>query len=283
MLRSILLRSTAMYGADDEGKTAAAAEEKPVENTATDQPEGTTEALAEAEAKEAAAGEEEVKSPFNDPVVRKELGRKHRQIKEKDDELELLRRQNQELQAKVSGGKSEGEGAESTAREPGETRQEFESRVQAEAERIANERESQRQLAEMATKGNQAYGEKAFESALENLKTLGGFDPETMMQIMATGAGEKVLFELGSKPEHYQRIMELPFAKRAVELTKLAIATKPKTKATSEAPAPVDPIGSGGTSTREDLRDEMTDGEFYAMRAKQKRDSIGRPWSTRNK
>ena len=107
--------------------------------------------------------------------------------------------------------------------------------------------------------------------ATETLKTLGGFDVDVMQQILATDDAAQVLYELGSKPENYQRVMDLPPYKRFAELVKLATpAPKPAPKRPSGAEAPVEPIGGRNRGDPTELRDDLTDEEWYARRSRQR-------------
>src|ERR1043165_4210396 len=77
--------------------------------------------------------------------------------------------------------------------------------VEARANQIAMERESQRALAAAETKGQETYKDKWL-PAVENLRTLGGFDPDTMQGILATDDPARLLFDLGSDPNKYHRL-----------------------------------------------------------------------------
>lgn len=245
-------------------------------DTGTGEPNKTAAGEGDQGTKDAKAGEGEetgdVTTPFDDPTVQRELGRKQRIITERTEENELLKRRVAEFEAK--GGAGAGEGGDRKAPDG-----DFDARVNAEAERRANQAMVDREMENTVSKGNKDYGEPQFGKVLGLLKDLGGFDQATMQGILATDDPSKVLFELGSKPENYQRIMDIrdPMRRQA-EIVKLSLAPRPKAKV-SGAPAPVDPIGSGGGTGNAELRDDQDDAGWYAQRQKQKRNSQGRPWS----
>lgn len=227
---------------------------------------------AEAEAK--AKEEEKPKQPEKD-WRDKELAKKHAQIKEKERLLAEKEQQIKDLEAIAARiRKEEGEAAAQRGElppvSPAAPPSRFESDVKAEAERIVKEREFQANLAAMEAKGRETYKE-GFEKSIENLRLLGGFDPETLNKILATDDPSKVLHDLGTNPNEYHRIMELAPDKRGVELTKMAMTAAPKPRL-SEAPAPVETVGGrGGSNANEELRDDLSDEEWNRIRDKQER------------
>jgi hypothetical protein len=156
------------------------------------------------------------------------------------------------------------------------------------AQELDTARQYQRGLVELNAKGEEAYGAK-WPKVLEDIKSFGGFDQFTLEQIMTTDNPHKVLFELGSKPELYQRVIDptLSPAKRLTEFVKIATtqAPTPKAKEPSGAPIPVETVGGrGGAAPEGDVYDpklasDEKDPDWYRIRAEQKRNSRGRPWS----
>lgn len=295
-IRSMLLGSVKLYAPEDEKGAAAGDQEDKSNSGAADQGGNAEENKAEAGAEDnsgAAAGEgteDEKGAAATDDKAKpkqdwkdKEIGRKHRQLREKDDEIALLKRRNAELEAgkaaPAAGVDGAGDNSQPNQRK-GETDAEFEARVQAEANRRVALTIYQRDMQEIDTKGKKDYGD-GFSEALMRLDQLGGFDEATMAAIRATDDPARVIFEMGSKPENYQRVMEIvdPM-KRALAIYEMAKAPKPKAKV-SEAPAPVDAIGSGaGAGSNAKLDDKMSDEAWYTQRRKEKLASQGRPWST---
>lgn len=121
---------------------------------------------------------------------------------------------------------------------------------------------------EAAQNGKKLYG-KTWDGAMENLKTLGGFDFDTMQGILATDNPSAVLHELGSKPEEYQRIMELPPAKRLAEMVKIALPKAKVPKGVSQAAAPVAAV-RGRAPADTELKDSLSDEEWATRRRAQR-------------
>lgn len=127
--------------------------------------------------------------------------------------------------------------------------------IRAEAQRIVAEQEFNRTC-------NAIYeqGAKEFKSDWQDaVATLGQALPTGITRDLveaATEAGDphKLFYHLGKHPEIAQEIVELPPARMAVRLAKLATdLNKPAApKPVSQAPAPVKPIGGGSTSVETD-------------------------------
>ena len=232
----------------------------------------------EAKAKEAAEAEAKAKEgeqpkPVEKDWRDKELAKKHAQLKEKErKEAELQQRIKdlEELAARAvqrdpESGKfvSEERAAPIIPSSP----KNDDAAIQKAAAELRNQEKFNEACVAAEIKGKEVYKDE-FEKSVENIRLLGGFDPETMVGILATDDPSKVLFELGKNPNEYHRIMELPPAKRIAEMTKMAITTTPKPRL-SEAPAPVDTVnGHGGTATNE-LRDDLSDDEWNRIRDQQ--------------
>lgn len=208
----------------------------------------------------------------------REIKRKHAQLKEKDRQAEELRRENEELRGIAAAARAakpkEGEEpapAPAPAAKPSLDR----DAVREEAARLNAQERYTNDCNAADSAGKKAYGAKWGE-ATERLVTLGGVDLDTMVYILATDDPAKVMYELGSNPDEYHRVMELPFAKRNTELVKMALRGKepPKPKKVSEAAAPVDPIQGRGTRANDGLDDELDDTTWYARREAQKREAF---------
>jgi hypothetical protein len=262
-LRSSLLSSTRpFYAPDDEGAIGTAENDVTVDDGAS-----TEEGAEGTETQEAKT--EEQKTDWRD----KQIDRQHRTIQETKREAERLRQENEDLKA-LAAKRLEGNTDDTQTTTTPVKKELSEADVNARAERIANEK-----LAEQSynadcnrtyEEGKKAYGDK-FDAAVKRLPALGGIDQDTMISILATDNPHKVLYELGSKPEEFQRIMDLSPAKRQNEFVKIAITNEQKT--TSNAPEPVETLGGRGQSrtTSTNIYDEkLSDDDFYALRAKQK-------------
>lgn len=209
----------------------------------------------------------------------KQIDRQHRMIKDRDRQLAEAQAENERLRELAERVASQ----QSTTTEDTTTRAasaQTTEQIQREAERIANARFAQdtynRDCNDAFNKGKKSYGDK-WEPAL---KTLGQFpeianSQEVMQQILRTDDPAKVLYELGNNPEETQRILELPESRRQTELIKIAIKEeKVQQSKPSNAPPPVETLnGRGGPAKSDDLYDDkMSDEDFYAIRAKQKKE-----------
>jgi hypothetical protein len=163
-------------------------------------------------------------------------------------------------------------------------------RIEQRAQQLAADQSWARSMNDLNNKGAEIYGAK-WNKAIDDLKNLGGFDKDTLNQIAATDNPAKVLYELGTQPQLYQRIMDIGSpAKRGFEFYKIASTPAPalaadKGKKPSDAPAPVDAVGGrGGATDNNDVYDKALDSdahddEWYRRRRAQKLASTGRPWS----
>lgn len=189
----------------------------------------------------------------------KELKRKHAKLKEAERREAEMQQRIADLERLAAGAQpANGEGAETPAPQmPTQRAQTFtQEEVRREAARLLEEQNYQNALIETNTSGQKAYGQK-WTRALENLATFGEVEVGTMQAIMATDNPHKVLYELGANPADYQRIMDLPPARRHTEFVKLSLKPEPRV-AVSQAPAPVEPLRGGGTTGRS-LEDKMRD------------------------
>ena len=226
----------------------APAEEKPAEAIQDELPlEATEKKPAEtAEVKPEEKPAEIIEEPKPDWKDR-ELKKKHAQIMEarrvlaeKDAELERLRA---------------GQPVDTNAIQP--------QQVEARARQIVDEQRYLESCNAANESGQKTYG-AAWKSAVETLEQLGGFDIPTMRGIMATGAADKALYQLGKNPDEYHRIMDLPLERRIVEITKLTERVAPQPKPVSQAPAPVRTVGGTAAPATRELSDKMSDEEWYA-------------------
>jgi len=173
--------------------------------------------------------------------------------------------------------------------------------VERRAQQISDFRTLEDKLTDAVNTAKSKHGSD-WDSAFDNIRTMGGIDPETLKIIAASDAPGEVLFTLGNKPEEFQRLMDLPPARRNTEIIKMGIAaaTPPAAKpGPSNAPAPVEPITTAATTgaAKFDLYDQKiekfesspwenvkadkstNDDRWFAERARQKAESKGRPWS----
>lgn len=209
--------------------------------------------------------EEDKPTPFDDPIVQKELGRKHRQLNEKDRELAETKRELADAKALLNRrGKTE-DGDEATEPEKTLTPDD----VKREARAIVAQQNYDEQCNTAYGKGKEVYGDK-WDKSVKRIADMGGVSVEDMQSILATDDPAKVLYELGSNPAEYQRIMELPEARRRNEMTKIALKEAPKTATKiSKAPEPVDEVRTKSKVSTEPSDDDDDD-TWYKKRAAQR-------------
>lgn len=107
-----------------------------------------------------------------------------------------------------------------------------------------------------------------FDTALQNLKMLGGA-PVGLLEI-ATDLkdGHKVLYHLAKNPDEAERVFALPPTKQAVELARMETQLgKAPSRPISNAPAPITPIGGVSKEATGDP-EKMTMDEFIKWREK---------------
>lgn len=129
----------------------------------------------------------------------------------------------------------------------------FQSAVQAEAQRLAEADRFNRQCAEIADAGKAAFGDEQFNRSVSAL--VGMIDRSDAGEVAAyrglieaaaaTGEAPRIIHLLGSDPNEAARIMALPPARMGVELAKMAAAKPDRTVTGAPRPAAV-PRGSGG-------------------------------------
>lgn len=122
------------------------------------------------------------------------------------------------------------------------------------AQQLATQQLQQQQFVETTTRLDDA-GRKLvddYDQRIENLKMAGAATPEFVEALVAVPGAEKVAAYLGDPMniEEAIRIASLPPIKMAVELVQISEkAKKTFSKQVSKAPAPIDPLGGGSSST----------------------------------
>lgn len=158
------------------------------------------------------------------------------------------------------------------ARQPTGERTYSQAELQAEAARLAKAEAGQmdfrRKFDNIHKKAVETYGAENVQKSIALISELGGLDANHLTMIYATDNPEKVLYELGSKPEEFQRIMELEFPQRVVELTKMGLKMDKKQAIPSKTPAPVDPIAGNGGSVDNRYSDSASDNDWFKAEEK---------------
>lgn len=137
------------------------------------------------------------------------------------------------------------------------------AQLEAEAQRLADDRQFKKDFEGAYQKAADVYGKGKVDAAISRISELGGLDVDHINMMLATEQPEKVLYELGSKPEEFQRIMELPFNRRVAEIVKMGLKTETKAPAVSRAPAPVEPIGGRGGSVDNRYDERASDDDWF--------------------
>lgn len=128
------------------------------------------------------------------------------------------------------------------------TKAEFDTAVQAEANRRVAVQEFNAKCNAVEDKGSKAFGAKwnTAKSQLGILDDEGRIPLELLSTALETDDPAKVLFELGSDIEKATEFMAMTPLRRAIAMAKIADAKAP-VRQQSRAPAPVDPIGGKGS------------------------------------
>ena len=225
-----------------------------------------------AESKETTEPPPAPETPAHKPDWRdKELARRKRRLDEEVTAKEALAAENQRLKdlaESIARQQQQPEGDETPPRQPnGGERSYTRAELEAEANRIASQKaqqlDFQRTFDSTYQKAVGAYGKANVDASIARISEMGGLDVDHLNMVMATDNPEKVLYELGSKPEEFQRIMELPFNRRVAELVKMGIKTEAKQPAISKTPAPVDPISGNGGSVDNRYSDKVSDNDWF--------------------
>ena len=140
--------------------------------------------------------------------------------------------------------------------------------IDAEAKRIADEREFKQNFDNAYQGGAGQFGKARMDEAIARISELGGLDYDHLQMVLATDEPGRVLHELGSKPEEFQRIMELPFNRRVAEFVKMGLKTEPRAQAPSRAPATVEPISGRGGTVDNRYDDRANDADWFAAEEK---------------
>lgn len=128
------------------------------------------------------------------------------------------------------------------------TKAEFDTAVQAEANRRVAVQEFNNKCNAVEDKGSKAFGAKwaTAKSQLGILDDEGRIPLELLSTALETDDPAKVLFELGSDIEKATEFMAMTPLRRAIAMAKIADAKAP-VRQQSKAPPPVDPIGGKGS------------------------------------
>lgn len=137
--------------------------------------------------------------------------------------------------------------------------------VQREAARLVAEKSFNEQCNKVYAQGKTEFPD--FDSVVGNLQLV-GINRDFLELAATSDAGAKLLHHLGSDLDEASRIASLSPVQMARELTKLEFKlSQGKTKAVSNAPAPITPIAGGKADSKDPS--EMSDAEFAKWRKAQ--------------
>lgn len=214
--------------------------------------------------------------PVHKPDWRdKELGRRKRRLDEEVAAKEALAAENkrltdltESLARQPPAEPANGENPPPAPRQPLQGRVYTQAELDAEADRRAEAKFQQttfqNDFASAVASANKAFGKDEVSAAIARISDLGGLDTDHLNLILGTKDPGRVIFKLGSEPEEFQRIMELPFNKRVAEFAEMALKTETPARQPSKTPPPVEPIGGGGGSTDNRYSEKVDDAAWNA-------------------
>jgi hypothetical protein len=130
-------------------------------------------------------------------------------------------------------------------------------------------------------------------AASANFQKAGGIPEPLLDDVMATDNPAEVLIALGKDPNKYQELLDMSENRRRAVIYQIGMKLekpepKKEVKKPSEAPAPVQRLQEGGSAAMAEGDIDIYDPKFatpehddawFRMRAQQKANSRGRPWS----
>lgn len=207
----------------------------------------------------------------------KEMARRSRRIDEERARAEELSAENKRLRDLAESltrqqqpDPAKPDAAPPVARPADPERRFTQAEVQAEAARIAADNEFKRDFNGAYEAGAGKFGKAKMDEAIGRISELGGMDYDHLQMVLATDEPGKVLYELGAKPEEFQRIMDLPFNRRVAEFVKMGLKTAaaPAPKKPSGTPPPVEPIGGLGGVADDRYSEKIDDAAWFAAEEK---------------
>lgn len=207
----------------------------------------------------------------------KEMARRSRRIDEERGRAEELLAENKRLQDLVAASRQQPPAADGTTTPlaktepaPDPERRFTQAEVRAEAQRLAAADKFRSDFKSAYDGGASKFGKDKMQGAIDRIDELGGLDYDHLSMILATDEPSQVLYQLGAKPEEFQRIMDLPFNRRIAEFVKMGLkpAAAPAPKKPSGTPPPVEPIGGLGGVADDRYSDKIDDAAWFAAEEK---------------
>lgn len=134
------------------------------------------------------------------------------------------------------------------------------------AEEKARVKAFNRACDDVAERGKDEFDD--FDKKLRTFQMLGGLPTPLLETITEMPNAHKVLYHLGSDPDLAERVVKMSPVRQAMELARIEGGiSKPAPRPVSQAPAPVQPIDTGGRAT--DDPEKMSMADFVIWREKQ--------------
>ncbi|GJE37840.1 hypothetical protein [Methylobacterium persicinum] len=228
-----------------------------------DRPEGEEATSGEAEAAaEPEAKPERAKTP---EWLQRRFDEMTRQRHEEARRAEAAERRAAELEARlrrVAGGEEEQQAEQQPQRRP----EGDDAALNARAAAIVARRAFDQACNTVVEQGAKEYAD--FNDALSTFRAFGGLDPALAQAAIDAGNAHKTLYHLGTNPEEYERILQMPERQQAIALARLSdkLSAPPPPKALSKAPPPIAPVGSNGGRNEITDPDKLSDDEWFARR-----------------
>lgn len=221
----------------ESGQPAESVETQQVENEVE---QNSSEATAEQEASHQ-TDEQQDDGRKKEPWFQKRISEITREKYEARNAAEQLRRENEQLRQSLQ---------QDTQHDDGQRPQDVQRLVQTEAQKLVEAQRFDESVSKVIQDGAKEFKDSEFKNAVSNL-TMAGMDDNFVRLALDTDAPHKVIHYLGQADnlDEATRIFSLPPTKQARELFKLEQKLAlPAAKPVSKAPAPIKPIGTGGTS-----------------------------------
>jgi len=217
----------------------------------------------------------------------RQIDRQHRKLKEEQDRVAALAAENEQMRQMLDARQRQTPDQATPPAPP--TLAPSAPAGQPDRSQLRAETRFEMEVEQIGTRLTTEYANE-WPEIRNRLEQMGGMTPQVMQAILATDDPAYVIIQLGKKPEKYQEILDLPPAKQTAALIRigleknaaaLAAAARPAPKP-SDAPAPVEHLAPGGRAPSGAINlydDKISDDQFYGERMRQKRESVGRPWS----
>lgn len=194
------------------------------------------------------------------PWYQKRIGELTRDKYESKRNADTQARENVQLREQLARAQQ----GEQSDEQPGD----FQSNVRQEAQRLNAEQSFNDQCNSVYAAGKAEFPN--FDASVANLQMV-GVTRDFLELVTTSDAGAKLIQHLGTDLDEAARISAMTPVQMARELTRLEykLGQAPAPKPVSKAPAPVKPIGSGG-STDSGLRDDLSMDEWQRRRNKER-------------